>query len=212
MRARHALILPSPTHVTLVFMSDIPNPPDIVSPRAGLDPYEAQYMNADGVVHYRSKVGGKWQVHAFTGIASLFIILWCAAHGSLGLGLGLGALLMLSGLFLSVIRVTISSSSVDVHFGLLGPKIPLAAIDSVEAVTHDHRSLLRWGITPLGRAQWLYTIPGDNGHAVKITWRGPKGQRRVHYIGCRDHEALAAAIRRAREEVPTPALSAGSSG
>lgn len=182
-------------------MAETSNLPQTLSSAQELDPYEARYMSGDGVVRCRSKVGGTWQVPAFTGLTSAFLLVWCAAHGGLGLGLAASALLVLGGLFFSVIRVTITSTIVDVHFGLMGPKIPLDAIESVKPVVHDHQSFLRWGITPLGKGQWLYTIPGDEGRAVKIVWRGARGQRTVHYIGCQDHEALAAEIQQARDQL-----------
>jgi hypothetical protein len=178
-----------------------------------LDEYEARYMPGQGALVLRAKTSTNWQAPAFAGTVAVFVVLWCATHAGLGLGLGLGlgAALTLLGLTFAVLRVQITSELVDVHYGLFGPKIPIAAIESAEPVVHEHRSPLRWGVSPLGRGEWLYSIAGDEGRAVKIVWRGTDGKRRVHYIGSPEHEALAAAINSAREMKARTALSAESS-
>lgn len=178
--------------------SNLPRP---VEATDALDPYEAKYMHGRGAVVLQAKTLTNWQAPAFAGVMSAFVVVWCATHAALGagLGLGLGACLMLLGLFFAVLRVKVTSEYVDIHYGLIGPKIPVGAIESVEAVVHAHRSLLRWGVSPLGRGEWLYSIAGDEGRAVKIVWRSPEGRRRVHYVGSREHEQLAASIELARE-------------
>ena len=147
-----------------------------------------------------AKTRSNWKAPALAGVASVFMVVWCAMHAHLGfaLGLGLAAFFMLLGLFFAVLRVKVTTEHVDVHYGLIGPKIPLASIESVEAVTHDWNSFLRWGITPVGRGEWLYAIAGDEGRAVKIVWRTKSGGRQVHYLGSPDADELAATIESAR--------------
>jgi hypothetical protein len=178
--------------------SNLPRP---IEPSETLDEYEARYMAGQGALVLQAKTRTNWQAPAFAGTTAIFVVAWCATHAALGLGLGLGlgAALTLLGLSFAVLRVQVTSEFVDIHYGLIGPKIPIAAIESAEPVVHEHRSLLRWGVSPLGPGEWLYSIAGDEGRAVKIVWRGTAGKRRVHYIGSPEHEQLAAAIQSARE-------------
>ena len=159
-----------------------------------LDPYEAQYMGEQGSALLHAKTRTNWQAPALTGAAALFVLGWCATHSSLGLGLGLGGFLVLLGLFFSVLRVKVTTEHVDVHYGIIGPKIPIGSIESVESITHGYNSFGRWGVSPVGRGEWLYAVAGDQDRAVKITWRNGRGRRLVHYIGTPEPEELAAAI------------------
>lgn len=172
----------------------------VSEPASDLDPYEAKYMAGRGEALLHAKTRSNWKAPALAAVTSAFVVIWSATHAGLGLGLGvgLGAFLMLLGLFFAVLRVKVTSEHVDVHYGLIGPKIPLASIESVEAVTHGWSSFLRWGITPVGRGEWLYAIAGDEGRAVKIVWRTKSGRRQVHYLGTPDADELAATIESAR--------------
>lgn len=189
--------------------------PERVGSTESLDPYEAQHMATQGVVVLQTKTRTNWHAPAYAGGMALFILVWCATHAHLGvaMGLGVGAVFMLIGLFFAVLRIKVTTEYVDIHYGLIGPKIPLDSIESVKAIVHRHRSFLRWGISPLGRGKWLYSVAGDKGRAVEIVWRGPKGDRRVHIIGSPDHEDLASSIEAARgtrslvESSKRPALS-----
>ncbi|NVB42928.1 hypothetical protein G6O69_34220 [Pseudenhygromyxa sp. WMMC2535] len=167
---------------------------------AKLDLYAAKYMASDSPAVVLSKTRASWQAPAFGSATALFILLWCATHASLGLPLGLllSAGVLLLSLFFAVLRIKVTPEFIDVHYGLLGPKIPLEAIETVEAVTHGRDSWLRWGISPLSRGEWLYSIAGDEGRAVKIVWRDAGGRRRTHYLGSPDHQALASSIRAAQ--------------
>jgi hypothetical protein len=158
------------------------NLPKPVELSADLDAYEAKYMDGQGAVVLRTKTRMDWRAIASTGAVAAVLVVKCAMDVGLGLGLGLGVGggLLLLGLSFAVLRVRVTTECVDIDYGMIGPKIPLAAIESVEAVVHRHRSPLRWGVSPLGKGEWLYSIAGDEGRAVKIVWRGPNGQRRVH--------------------------------
>jgi len=104
-------------------------------------------------------------------------------------------------LLFSVRRVTVTGRHVHVQYGVIGPKIPLDAIDEVEALPFDIKRPGGWGIHYV-RGEWVYGMPGDEGRAVRIVWRDAKGRRKVIVLGNRDPETLAAAIERAR--VPAP--------
>gem|GEM_PF-2753924 len=162
-----------------------------------VDAYESTYMGGEPAL-FRDKAHANWRAPTYAGTMAVSITLWSATHGlGLGLGLALGGGVALLGLVFAVVRVKVTSEFVDVHYGIFGPKIPLSAIESVEAVVHDYTSPLRWGISPLGRGKWLYSISGDKGRAVKIVWRTSSGKTRTHYIGSHNHEELAASIQAA---------------
>ena len=178
--------------------------PILRDPDSELDPYESEYMSRDGEIVWRSKLRSNWQVHAFTGTVALVGLAWCFAQARFGVGIALAVWTLLTGVFFSVIRASVSTTHVDVHYGLFGPRIPIAAIESAEPVTHEHRGFLRWGISPLGRGEWLHMVPGDEGRAVKITWVARNGQRRVHWIGSHDPEGMASAIHAAKQRAALP--------
>jgi hypothetical protein len=170
-----------------------------------LDAYEANYMAGPTGTLFRSKARSSWVGPAFTAVIALFVLLWGATHGQLILALIVAPAMALVGLFFTVIRVRVSAISVDVQYGLLGPSIPIESIESAEAFIHSYRNPLRWGISPTGKGERLYTIPGDGGRAVKIVWRDGE-RRKVHIIGTHEPERLAEAIRTARAMAERKAL------
>ena len=175
------------------------------SAQSDLDAYEAKYMVGPTGTLFRSKARSSWAGPAFAAVMALFMLLWGATHGQLIVALILGPAIALIGLFFNVIRVRVSASSVDIQYGLLGPSIPIESIESAEAIVHSYRNPLRWGISPTGKGERLYTIPGDGGRAVKIVWRDGK-RRKVHIIGTREPERLAEAIQTARAMAERKAL------
>lgn len=174
------------------------------SPAQSLDRYEAKYMAESGEDRLRVKTRmDRRGVTVFAAIAAV-IMVQSISHSAPLLVLTLGIGMLLLGLAFSVLRVRLTDSHLQVQYGMIGPSIPLDAIESVDAVTHDHRSWLRWGVSPLARGTWLYSIAGDQGRAVKVVWRNAKGERRIHYIGSPEHRTLADAIEVARTERPAP--------
>ena len=188
------------------------NLPQRIEAAGGVDAYEREYMNDGELVVMREKTRMDWRATGFAAAASIFVVAWSATHGlGLGLGLGVGVGLFLFSLLFAVLRVRVTTEHVEVQYGLIGPKIPLHAIESIEAVEHEWTGFLRWGVSPLGRGEWLYSIAGDEGRAVKIVWRNLEGRRQVHYVGSFEHQELAAAIKAARRSCLKP-LSAASPG
>ncbi|MGB1277217.1 MAG: hypothetical protein ACPG77_15845, partial [Nannocystaceae bacterium] len=107
-------------------------------------------------------------------------------------------------------RVTVSQGTVNIQYGLFGPKIPMAAIESAEATTYDWKRFGGWGIRRSVKGEWIYNMPNDGGNAVRITWRNNKGKRVVTLVGTREAQNVAAAIAKAQRMLPageqTPAL------
>lgn len=165
------------------------------------DAYEETYMPGEGMVVYRDKSRAPWPLHAIFGslIAATTVGFGLAgAWISMALSLPVFALMWL---LFSVLRVTVSEGVVNVQYGLFGPRIPMAAIESAEAVEYDWKQFGGWGIRVNRKGEWMYNMPGDGGRAVKIVWH-KRGKRRVTYIGSLQHEGLAAQIQRARRSLP----------
>ena len=176
---------------------------DLVPVEAGRSPdlYERTYMPGEGTVLYRDKRRAPWQLQAlFTGSA-LVVMLATIGSGQLwALAIGLPPLLIIWLLF-AVLRVTVSEGHVNIQYGLFGPKIPISAIQTVEAQSYDWKTYGGWGIRYAGKRTWMYNMPGDGGRCVRITWRDAQGTR-VTAIGSKHAESLVAAIRQAQKALP----------
>jgi hypothetical protein len=174
------------------------------------DEYESAYMRGEGMVLHRDKSRAPWPLHVIFGAAMLLT----AGTAFSGPGAWVGAaltmpLLAITWLLFSVLRVTVSEGHVNVQYGLFGPKIPIAAIESAEAIEYDWKQFGGWGIRVNSKREWIYNMPGDGGRAVRIIWRDRKGKRKVTYVGSLASERLAQQITHARALGPgrtTPSL------
>lgn len=166
------------------------------------DAYEQKFMAGEGVVLYRDKRRAPWPLHALLGAAALAVVAGSVASGSLlALAIALPLLALIWVLF-SVLRVTVSAGVVAVQYGVFGPEIPVGAIDLCEATTYDWKKFGGWGIRRSRQGEWIYNMPGDGGHAVRIVWRDRQGRRRVTLIGSRHADQLASKIKGARAALP----------
>lgn len=174
------------------------------SPRTP-DAYESEYMRSEGLTLYRDKSRAPWQLHALFG--SMTLLSTAAAFTAPGAwigALGTAGLLAFMWLLFSVLRVSVSEKHVNVQYGLFGPKIPIEAIESAEAIEYDWKSFGGWGIRMNREGEWMYNMPGDGGRAVRIAWRDTKGRARVTYVGSLQSEHLAGQIAQARALGPAP--------
>jgi hypothetical protein len=163
------------------------------------DAYESQYMHGKGMVLYRDKSRAPWPLHAIFGALGLLTI--GSAFAGPGAWVGTAVtlpFLLITWLLFSVLRVTVSEGQVNVQYGLFGPKIPIAAIESAEAVEYDWKQFGGWGIRVNRKGEWIYNMPGDRGRAVRIAWRDRKGKAKVTYVGSLESEQLAERIAQAR--------------
>ncbi len=166
------------------------------------DAYEQKFMAGEGMVLYRDKRRAPWPLHALLGVSALTVIGASVASGELlALAIALPLLALIWVLF-SVLRVTVSAGTVTVQYGLFGPEIPVGAIELCEATTYDWKKFGGWGIRRSRQGEWIYNMPGDGGHAVRIVWRDRKGRRRVTLIGSRHADQLASKIKGARAALP----------
>lgn len=189
-----------------------------LAPRAdpSADLYERRYMAGEGTVLYRDKQRSPLAVTGLLGVISLLTVLPMVLGMSMEWAAALVAIpiLFVVWMLFSVLRVTVSEGSVKVQYGLFGPTIPIAAIESAEPTTYRWSRFGGWGIRLGPGGEWLYNMPGDEGRAVRVVWRDAKGRARKTLIGSKHHEQLAAAIAQARRALPgapeTEALPPGS--
>lgn len=177
------------------------------------DLYERKYMSDEGLVLHRAKAQApKWlQAMLLLPVVGMIPTAFLTPGGWLAAAIALPVSFLLW-VFFSVLRVTVSEHHVNIQYGLFGPKIPISAIDDAEATTYDWKKFGGWGIKRSLDGEWIYNMPGDQGRAVRIVWRTPKGRRRVTLIGSRDHHALARAIAEARDRAARGSLPGAGSG
>lgn len=186
-------------------------PASVASPEtmaaATVDRYELEYMKGEGMVLYRDKQRTPWPLMAGLGAAAvgmLIPVLLGQPGAWIGALIGLPILFVVLMLF-AVLRVTVSQGKVDVQYGLFGPTIPIAAIESVAPTEYKWTTFGGWGIRRGPGGSWLYNMPGDKGRAVRIEWRDAKGRTRVTLIGSKHHVELAKTIEKARRALPAAA-------
>jgi hypothetical protein len=175
------------------------------------DPYERQYMKGEGLVLYRTKQRSPWQMAALFATAAVISVL-PVVGGLPGALLTAGLtvpFLFLLWVLMGVLRVTVSEGTVDVQYGLFGPKIPITAIEAAAPIEYRWTTMGGWGIRRGPGGSWVYNMPGDGGRAVRIEWRDAKGRRRVTIVGSRNHHDLFKAIESARRARHGGALPSG---
>lgn len=163
------------------------------------DDYERQYMPTGNDVLYRDKaVAPRWLLGiglaALVGVAAALPFLavpWWASLAVLGVG-GAG---IVGNLLLWIIRTTVTSEKLVVHYGFLREEIPL---DRVEECTATDLPLIRrwhvgWGIGLRGS---YFTVGTSRG--VKVRFRTESGRLRTLWLSSGDPEALAQAVSSAR--------------
>lgn len=173
------------------------------------DAYEAEYMRGQGMVLHRDKSRAPWTIHALLGgLTAMAIAGAFVAPGAWVSAVITAPILLTVWLLFSVLRVSVSEGHVNIQYGLFGPKIPIAAIQSAEVVAYDWKRFGGWGIKMNMQGEWIYNMPGDGGRAVRITWTDKRGRTKVTYIGSRGADKLAAAIGQARALAPARELTA----
>ena len=162
------------------------------------DPYEAKYMSGPDGALYFAKIRAPRFFHLLfllpllvsTGSALL-------AHAPLLVPLFSAIPLFLVWVLFSALRISVTPKEVHVQYGLLGPRIPIEAIESCEPCEYDWKQYGGWGIRYGRDGSVAYNMLGDGGRAVRITYKkGAKSKKVV--LSARDPERLATAIQQAR--------------
>jgi hypothetical protein len=155
-----------------------------------------------------------WQL-LFGGMVALelitMVVMLVAGMGPVALAIFLPAALAFFVLWMlfAVIRVSVSANFFHVQFGLFGPKIAVADIVSAESIRYDWKEFGGWGIKRSFRdGTIIYNMWGDDGRAVKVTYRDGKGELKRVAVGSSNADAIVVALQRARatkEEAATTA-------
>ncbi len=169
-----------------------------------VDDYERKYMAGEGLVLHRAKQRAPWMLNALFGSLSLVSVVpvLTGVPGAWASALLTMPILFVLWMLFAVLRVTVSEGSVDIQYGLFGPTIPIASIESATATTYRWVRYGGWGIRRGPGGEWLYNMPGDGGKAVRIVWRDAKGRHKTTLVGSKDNEALAQAIAQAQKALP----------
>ncbi|MFO0627679.1 MAG: hypothetical protein U0325_18870 [Polyangiales bacterium] len=142
------------------------------------DPYEAQYMSADGgVLHERRRMPG-WFFALMGVIAAAELGASIAAMSVFPALLALPVLAAMT-LLLSHLRVVLTPEHLHIQYGLWGPKVALRDIVSMRVESY---SMMRYGGFGIRRSLdgvWAYSTPGGNGQALVIEARDGKGGTRT---------------------------------
>jgi len=170
------------------------------------DDYEARYMAGEGVI-YRDKIKAPKTFFALLGLPIFIQTVVFAAVAMQDkpvppaiwlIPVLTAAFLALMALLFAVLRITVTQKEVQIQYGLFGPKIPVAQIQSAEAVKYDWKDYGGFGIRRGRDGSWAYNMMGDAGRAVRIAWTDGSGNKVVTLVASPDPDALARAIQQAR--------------
>lgn len=141
------------------------------------DPYEAQYMAAEGgILHERRRMPG-WFFALMGVIAVVELGASIAARSVFPALLALPVLAAVT-VLLSHLRVVLTREHLHVQYGLWGPKV---AVQDIVSMRVEPYSMMRYGGFGIRRSldgYWAYSTPGGNGQALVIEARDGKGGTR----------------------------------
>lgn len=168
----------------------------------GDDDYERSHMTPEEGVLYRDKFVAPWGWHALMGgttLASVLPMLLAPDAGQVWpAALLTVAIMAITWLMFSVLRVSVSSQRVQVQLGLFGPDISTDKITHAEAVDYDWKQYGGWGIRKGRDGSWAYNMMGDAGRAARIEYVDDKGKERAVLVTSAEPHLLVDAIQRAR--------------
>jgi hypothetical protein len=163
-------------------------------------------MGGTGEVLLREKAIAplSWQL-LFGGMVAVelitMVVMLAAGMGPVALAIFLPGALAFFVLWMlfAVIRVSVTTDCFHVQFGLFGPKIAVADIVSAESIRYDWKEYGGWGIKRSFRdGTVIYNMWGDDGRAVKVTYRDAKGELKRVAVGSSNADAIVVALQRAR--------------
>jgi hypothetical protein len=162
------------------------------------DPYEAKYMSGpDGALYFAKMTAPRFFHLLF--LLPLLVSTGSAlvSHAPILVPLLSAIPLFLVWILFSTLRISVTAKEVHVQYGLLGPRIPIEAIESCEACEYDWKQYGGWGIRFGRDGSIAYNMLGDGGRAVRITYKKGAKLKKV-LLAARDPERLATAIQQAR--------------
>lgn len=165
--------------------------PDLDLPRPD-DEYTARYMEGGrAVVQTRQRM--VWWFFALLGFSAAVQVIAAIAAGTFASLLSL-PLLAVVGLLFSHLRVTVTPTHLYIQFGLFGPTIPLANVESASVVKYQAMRFGGWGIRRSLDGTRAYSVPGNEGQAVELRYRDDKGKARAVVVTTARAEEVCRAV------------------
>ena len=162
------------------------------------DPYEAKYMSGPGGALYFAKLTAPRFFHAIF-LLPLVVSVMSAlvTHAPFVVPLLSVIPLFFVWILFSSLRISVTAKEMHVQYGLLGPRIPIEAIESCEPCDYDWKQYGGWGIRHGRDGTVAYNMLGDGGRAVRITYKKGNKTKKL-LLAAKDPERLATAIHHAR--------------
>jgi len=172
------------------------------------DEYERRFMSADGDVLFRDRAVVPRAFLGFlgavgVGIAALAAIVpeaWPAAL------IGLPTL-GFTAAFMMALRTAVTTDVVHIQYGVIGPRIPIEAIERCQAIDYKLWQVGGWGIRLTLDGTTVYNMMGDGQRAAEIVYRDGKKTKRV-LVSVKDLDGFVAAVNAARSRKATATSSA----
>ena len=162
------------------------------------DDYQAKYMQEGTASLYYDKITAPLFYHLIFLLPLVAVVASALVTSAPALVPLLSVIpVALVWLLFSTLRISVNSRQVHVQYGLFGPKVPIVAISTCEAIDYDWKAYGGFGIRFGRDGSVAYNMLGDQGRAVQITYQDGKKQRRL-LLSSRDPERLATAINHAR--------------
>ncbi len=89
--------------------------------------------------------------------------------------------LVLLWLLFLYLRVTLTSDSLHIQYGLFGPKIELSQIKAVSVSKYDWKQYGGWGLRKR-KDTTAYSTPGGNNDCLRIEWTDAKGESKITIV------------------------------
>jgi hypothetical protein len=109
---------------------------------------------------------------------------------------GLALVLLVAYLVRTTLRIHVDDETLRCGFGPFGLTIPRARIERAEAVSYSWATYGGWGVKGGFDGSLAYTVLGDGGRGVRVTYRNARGRRRTVLLSSRRPEDLANALTR----------------
>lgn len=156
------------------------------------DDYAARYMDGGrAVVRTRQRMA--WWFFAILAFAAVAQVLSAVVAGSLVSLVTLPLVAVVAILF-SHLRVTVTDSKLYIQYGVFGPTIALSQIDSAKVVKYKAMKFGGWGIKRALDGTRAYSVPGNDGEAVEVSYRDDGGATHKLVVTTTRSESVCRAI------------------
>jgi hypothetical protein len=170
------------------------------------DEYEIKYMGGRRAIA-RSRKRFPWWFHITMNTPAAICGITAAVAAATGAtpdvpallaGLGIGAGLLCSALWLlfTHVRITVTMDHLHVQYGVLGPKIAIRDVVSIQAEQYDWKEFGGWGLKVSKRdGAQAYSVAGGADRGVRIEYRAEDGSIRKLFVSTEEPEEIVRAVR-----------------